>query len=196
MPRRSLIEALVVLASVRAVAAEPAPDPEARRVGQEANLETTERRQGFVGGAFAGPSFTIGSGTGTGGTLSLRLGQVATPRTVIAFELNGSGQPRKVTSGEVVTSTAASFLVGMQHWLGPSLSVRLLGGIGVYTCARCNANLTDDQRPGVAGGAGVGVDLVRFKRGFVLALDVTSVNQVNREGLVSTNTLGLGLSFD
>lgn len=185
---------------VRADAAEAPIDPEARRVGEEANLETTERRRGFVGGAFLGPSFTIGGGTGTGGTVSLRLGQVATPRTVIAFQLDGSGQLRKVSTGpgtsEIRTNSIGSFLVGMQHWIGPSLSVRLLGGVGVYTCAKCRSDLTDERRPGVAGGAGVGVDLVRFARGIVLALDVTSINQINRDGLVSTNTFGLGLSFD
>jgi hypothetical protein len=79
---------------------EPTPDPAAQLAGEEANLESTARRKGFTFGISIGPSVTIGGGTGTGGAVSLKLGQVAGPRTVISFELNGSGQllPNNYTS--------------------------------------------------------------------------------------------------
>ena len=184
---------------------DPAPDPEATRAG-EANLESLAKRRGFTFGASLGPSVTIGknTGTGTGGTLSLRLGQIATPRTVISFELNASGQLRRVATGmdamgnlttELRTNSVGSFLAGMQYWFGPSIWIRISGGFGVTTCQKCK-DLTTDTRVGtLAGGGGLGVDIVRW-RGTVLAVEAYNVSQIGNGGLQTTLVSAVSLSFD
>lgn len=193
--------ALVAIAGVRIAAAEvaaapaPAPDPAATRAAREANLETVERRRGLTGAFAFGPSFTIGAGTGTGAAASFRLGQVATSRAVITFELAGSAQLHQVGM-KTVANNVTSFLLGGQYWIGPSLWVRGAGGAGVYKCNQCEGTTTSYTRAGIAGAVGVGIDVVRFK-GLVLAVELSSINQLNRgEGLLSTNAFGLGLGFD
>lgn len=181
------------------------PDPEATRAG-EANLESLAKRRGFTYGASLGPSVTIGkdTGTGTGATLSLRLGQVATPRTVISFELNASGQLRRVVTGEdammkpiteLRTNSIGSFLAGVQYWFGPSIWIRISGGFGVTTCQKCTADLKDTRRGTLAGGGGLGVDIVRW-RGTVLAVEAYNVSQIGNGGLQTTLVSAVSLSFD
>jgi len=182
------------------------PDEEATRAG-EANLESTAKRRGFLFGASLGPSVTIGKsiGTGTGGTLALRLGQVATPRTVIAFEINAGAQVRRVGIGvdamdkpitEVRTNSVASFLAGAQFWFGPSIWIRINGGFGVTTCQKCSTDgTTDTRRGGLAGGGGLGVDIVRFK-GLVLGVEAYNVTQLTKDGLQTTLISALSLTLD
>ncbi len=181
------------------------PDPEATRAG-EANLESLAKRRGFTFGGSLGPSVTIGknTGTGTGATLSLRLGQVATPRTVISFELNFSGQLRRVATGmdamgdvttELRTNSVGSFLAGMQYWFGPSIWIRISGGFGVTTCQKCKDLTTDTRVATLAGGGGLGVDIVRW-RGTVLAVEAYNVSQIGNDGLQTTLVSALSVSFD
>ena len=80
--------ALAVVVASPIVDAAPSIDPAAARAA-DANLESTASRRWFTGALALGPSITIGNGTGNGGALSLRLGQVATPHTVITFEIAG-----------------------------------------------------------------------------------------------------------
>jgi len=199
---------LLTIASMSSAAAEdapdPSPDPVATRAG-EANLESLAKRRGFTFGASIGPSVTIGkgTGTGTGGALSLKLGQVATPRTVIAFELNGSAQLSRVTTGldamgmpirEVRTNSIASFLAGAQHWFGPSIWIRISGGLGVTTCQKCKNDM-DTRRAALAGGGGLGVDIIRA-RGLVLGVEAYNVSQLGKDGLQATLVFALSLSVD
>jgi len=181
------------------------PDPEATRAG-EANLESLAKRRGFTYGASLGPSVTIGknTGTGNGATFSFRLGQVATPRTVISFELNASGQLQRVGVGmdlmgnritELRTNSIGSFLAGVQYWFGPSIWIRISGGFGVTTCQKCSADLEDTRRGTLAGGGGLGVDIVRW-RGTVLAVEAYNVSQIGNGGLQTTLVSALSLSFD
>jgi hypothetical protein len=198
--------ALVVIAALAGTAladgsvAPPPPDPAATYAGEEANLESKELRRGFVGGGALGGSFTTGSTTGSGGALSLWLGQVATPRTVVLFEVAAATQFKRIdeTSG-LIADNVTSVLAGAQHWLGPSLWVRLTGGLGVYRCNQCDLDGDGRRetftRGGVSGGFAIGLDVVRW-RGLVLGLQASSVNQLSRVGLLSANSLGLALSFD
>ena len=178
--------------------ADEAVDPEAKRVGEEANLESNAKRRGFVGGMHLGPSFTTGSTTATGGAVWFRLGQVATPNTVILFELGGATNFKRIGM-ELTRDSLSAMTAGVQRWLTPSLSLRFTGGLGVYACNKCKTGVGDIRddflRVGLAGAFSVVLDLVRFK-GLVLALEGSSTNQVNREGFFSTNALLLGLSFD
>ena len=194
----SVVSSVAVPGARADAPAAPPPDPAARRAG-ESNLETLERRRGLTGGIMVGPSFTIGTGVGNGGAVAVRLGQVATPSWVLTFELNGSAQLRRTGSGadaDTYTNSIASFLVGGQYWVGPSLWVRGAGGVGVYTCTKlCGGMAGSERRTGPAAAVGVGVDLARFK-GLVLSIELSSINQLNRNGLLSTNGMALGLTFD
>lgn len=189
-----LVTIAVMGSGARAESKESSPDPAAVAAG-EANLESQAKRRGLTFGVSFGPSVTIGGGTGTGGAASFKLGQVATPRTVIAFELNGSAQRRKVAMGDIATNTISSFTVGAQYWVGPSLWIRGLGGIGFHHCDRCDSDLSDRDRVGLAGSAGLGIDLARA-RGVVLGLEGYGVSQLNRDGLLTTLVFALSLSVE
>lgn len=199
-----LVTIALVPSAVLADDDDSAPDPEAVSAG-EANLESLAKRRGFTYGAALGPSVTIGksTGTGTGATLSFRLGQVATPRTVISFQLNGSGQLRRVVTGEDVmgkpiselrTNSVVSFLAGAQYWFGPSIWIRMNGGFAVTTCQKCKDNM-DTRRAGLSGGGGLGVDIVRA-RGLVLGLEAYNISQISKDGLQTTLISSVSLMFD
>ena len=199
---------LVTIALVPSVGSaddETDPDPEATRAG-EANLESLAKRREFTFGAALGPSVTIGktTGTGTGATLSLRLGQVATPNTVISFQLNVGGILRRVATGmdpmgkpttDLRTSTISSFLAGAQYWFGPSIWIRMNGGLAVTTCEKCTTAGADTRRAGLAGGAGLGVDVLRV-RGLVLGVEAYNISQITKDGLQTTLVSSISLMFD
>ena len=188
--------AAVVVLATSVASADPAVDPEAKRVGEEANLESRDSRRGFVGGVYLGPSYTTGSTTATGGSFVVRLGQVANPSTVIQFELGGATNfKRKGEEGRLLRDTLMAFVAGFQRWLTPSLSLRFGAGVGAYNCNECGATGMSFTRAGIVGSFGVALDLIRFK-GLVVSLEASTTNQLNREGLFSTNALDLGLSFD
>lgn len=192
--------ALVVVVASPIVDAAPSIDPAAARAA-DANLESTASRRGFTGALALGPSITIGNGTGNGGALSLRLGQVATPHTVITFEIAGGAQLRRLGAGaeaETVANSVLGLLVGAQRWIGPSLWVRIGGGVGTFTCPqKCEgAPLGDSVRlTGLAGIGGIGVEVVRV-RGLTLGVELFSLTQLNRDGLLATGSLALSVGFD
>lgn len=195
---------LMPLASV--ASAEPPADPAATRAG-EANLETLEKRQGFTFGVMVGPSLTFGADVGTGGALTLRMGQVATPSTVVSFELNGAAVFHRVEDpadpdapGRLVANSNTTLLAGVQHWVNPSLFLRAGAGVGNYRCNECGAPDASgmrrtDKYAGVAGGFGAGIDVVRWGS-LVLAFEVHSVTLFTLDGMLSNNSLGLALSVD
>lgn len=186
---------LVVFASV--AQADPKPDPAASRAG-DANLESIEHRRGIVFGGALGPAVTIGGGTGTGGDLALKLGHVATPKTVIMMILGGSAQLHRDPAMKLVANNLTYALVGAQYWVGPALWLNLSVGGGTYHCNSCiddAGQLRDTKRAGPGGGVGAGVDLVRW-RGVVLDLEVYSVGVISRDGFIMTSGMSLGLAFD
>jgi hypothetical protein len=177
--------------------ADPTPDPAASRAG-DANLESIEHRRGIVFGAAIGGSVTIGGGTGTGGDLALKLGHVATPKTVIMMTLGGSAQFHKDLNMNLVANNLTYALVGAQYWVGPALWLNLSVGGGTYHCNQCvdDASIPrNTKRAGPGGGFGAGVDLVRY-RGVVLDLEIYSVGVISRDGFVMTSGMSLGLGFD
>lgn len=178
--------------------ADPKPDPAAARAA-DANLESIEHRRGIVFGAALGPSVTIGGGTGTGGDLSIKIGHVATPSTVITMVIGGSAQLHKIGSdGELVPNNLTYALVGMQYWAGPSLWIGLGGGGGSYHCNEC---IDDTGRSrtrkwaGVGTSFGAGVDLIRY-RNTVVGTEVYSVGLLTRDGFIATFGLALDSTFD
>lgn len=189
--------AIVGTASADTVApvAEPLPDPAALRAG-DANLEPITHRKGFTVGASVAPELTIGNGdvgSNTGGLLLLRLGQVATPSSVVYLELAGAGQLHKV--GErLEQNTHTSFLVGAQYWAG-SLWVRGGLGLGIYRGNDVPIAGHDIRHVGPGSSVGVGVDLVRMKSA-VLDLELFAMGMLYRRGIIMTSGVGFGLSFD
>lgn len=203
MRRAAACIALVLATAVahaddKAPPAEPKPDPAAERAGF-ANLESIEHRRGITFGASLGPSLTIGGGTGTGGDLALKLGHVATPKTVFTFVLGGSAQfHRSADMKTLIANNLTYALAGGQYWAGPSLWLGLGLGAGTYHCNECLNDAgarVNTKRAGPSGGLSAGVDLVRFK-GVVLGLEVHSIGVITREGFVMTSGMSLGLSFD
>jgi hypothetical protein len=189
--------AVLLIGFASVAAAEPKPDPAATRAG-DANLESTEHRRGIVFGASLGPSVTIGGGTGTGGDLALKLGHVATPKTVLMMTFGGSAQFHRDLNMKLVANNLTYALIGAQYWVGPALWLNLSVGAGTYHCNQCVDDASvprNTKRAGPGGGVGGGVDLVRF-RGVVLGLEVYTVGVISRDGVIMTGGMSLGLAFD
>ncbi|HEX2686009.1 MAG TPA: hypothetical protein VHN14_05300 [Kofleriaceae bacterium] len=180
-----------------------APDPAVEEAG-DANLESIENRRGLTfAGAFGGGlivGFGIKDSVGRGPSLSLRLGHVATRRTVITFELGITAALHKPPgmNSSLETNTNTNLLAGALHYLSPSLWLRFAGGLGVYNGRKVtlsNGQIGDVTLLGPAVLAGVGVDLARFKSA-VLGLEVGTSAMINRDGLLVASGLNLGLAFD
>jgi hypothetical protein len=204
--RVALLGAAALVAGVSGVARADAPDPAALEAG-EANLESTADRRGLVFAGSLGGAATIGFGiqdsVGRGGTVSLRLGHVATPRTVITFELQAAAVLHRPAQGsstksEVKTNTDANLLAGAQYYVNGSLWLRLAGGIGSYQGRDVDVGggkLGDVTLTGPAVLVGAGVDLARFKW-VVIGIEAASCAMINRDGMLMVSGASLGLQFD
>lgn len=196
------LAALVVAASARIARADDPPDPEpAADRAANANLESIEHRRGLVFSAALGPSLTFHGNTGTGGTFSLKVGHVATPRAVFTFLIGGGAQPHRVgTDGDLVANNVTYALAGAQYWATGSVWLSLGVGGGTFHCNQCIDQTTmiptDTKHAGLASGAGAGVDLVRFK-GMVLGLEIFSVLVLPKgDRVVLSGGSALSLAFD
>src|SRR4051812_6349183 len=115
--------------------ADTTPDPSVADAA-EANLESIENRNGLTFAASFGGGLILGFGikdsVGRGGSLSLRLGHVATRPTVITFELGVTAALHKPPgmNSNIETNTNTNVLAGALHYVNPSLWVRFSGGIG------------------------------------------------------------------
>jgi hypothetical protein len=185
-----------------AVTAPAAPDP-AVEDAAEANLESIENRSGLTFAASIGGGLVIGFGikdsVGRGGALSLRLGHVATRRTVITFELGTTAVLHKpAMTSETKTNTNTNLLAGALYYVNPSLWLRFGGGLGVYQGRQVTLStgqLGDVTLSGLAMLGGVGVDLARFKS-VVLDLEIATSAMINSDGILVASGANLGLSFD
>jgi hypothetical protein len=203
---------LVAAASVAHAEALPparpaAPDPAVVEAA-DANLESTANRRGLTFAVALGGGLMVGVGikdsVGRGGALSLRLGHVATPRTVITFELaitaalhRPSGTAAQMPSG-IKPNSDANFLAGAQYYVNPSLWLRGAGGLGLYqgrAVAVSNVAVGDVTLVGPALLAGAGLELARFKWA-VLGIEVATSAMISGDGVLITGGVGLGLSFD
>lgn len=186
----------------RPSAAPAAPDP-AVEDAADANLESTEDRSGLTfAGSFGGGlmlGFGIKDSVGRGGSVSLRLGHVATKRTVITFELGLTAALHKpAMQTKTKTNTNTNLLAGALHYVNPSLWLRFGGGLGVYTgrqVALSTGQLGNVDLVGPAMLGGVGVDLARFKS-VVLDLEIETSAMINNDGVLMASGAHIGLSFD
>lgn len=184
---------------------EPAPDPAVAAAG-EANLESTAPRRGIMVTLATGGAVSVGLGmknaTAQGGAATLRLGQVATPRTVIGIELVLAALFFDVEPGDggsLYRTDAGNLLVSAQYYVNPALWIRGAVGVGRYSG---DERIIDDlivrrriRLLGPSGSVGAGIDVVRLKR-FRASFEVSSTAMVNRDGVLSSNALLLGLTVD
>jgi hypothetical protein len=170
----------------------------------EANLESTQNRRGLTFSASIGGGMLVGFGikdsVGRGGEVSLRLGHVATRRTVITFELGFTAAlhkpPGMMSSTE--TNSNTNLLAGGLYYVNPSLWVRFAGGLGVYQGRQvtlASGAIGDVTLVGPAMLGGVGVDLARFKSA-VLGLEIGTSAMINSDGVLVASGANIGLAFD
>lgn len=169
----------------------------------EANLESTASRRGVTFAAAVSGGLLVGFGiedsVSRGGGLSLRVGRVATPRTVLTLEVRGTAAFHRPAMGNAVkTNTEGGAFLGAQYYANPSLWLRLAGGVGSYMgrqVAVGNGTLGDVTLNGPAILVGGGLDLARFK-GMVFGIEFATTGMVNGDGLLVATSAGLGLQFD
>jgi hypothetical protein len=198
------------------LAAEPPPDPSAVEAG-DSNLESISRRKGrnltFALGGGRTIGFGVADAVGTGGSVSLRLAQVASASTLITVELGGVvlvHEVKKVddfttcaTHLDQITNQDTNVAVGAQFYINRSLWIRGATGFGIYhgndiaPTGGMKVNCPDGTMPtlptgykqlklaGPVGIAGVGLELAQFKR-WSLGIEIMSIGMLNREGLLSS----------
>ena len=185
-----------------AAAAATTLDPSVEQAA-DANLESTADRQGFTVAASLGGGLILGFGIddsiGRGGALDLRIGHVATPRTVLTLEAAFTAAlHRPALASSTATNTSANVLAGAQYYVHHSLWLRVAGGVGVYQAnqiAMAMAKLGDLRLIGPAVLGGIGVEALRFRWG-VFGVEVATSAMVNREGVLVASDLMLGVAFD
>ena len=174
----------------------PIPDPSALDAA-DANLETKARRSGRSLTLAAGGGLTVGFGiedaVGRGPAASLRLGQVATARTVLTIEIASVTQ-LGASSGDR-RSLDTNLLLGAQYYVTSALWVRLAGGIGTFRGDTVGTSAVDVSLAGPAGAFGAGLDLVRWRR-VAIGMEMISIAMLNREGMLSSSGLLLNVSVD
>jgi hypothetical protein len=184
-----------------APSADATPDP-AVQDAADANLETNDSRSGLTFAIQVGGGLTVGFGindsVGRGGSLSLRLGHVATRRTVITFELTGTASLHKAASmNSTKANTDVNLMAGAQYYVNRSLWLRAAGGLGVYTRrdVRGTMGVEDVTLVGPAALGGIGVEILRFKWA-ALGFEIGASTMVNRDGVLIASGAGLDLTFD
>jgi hypothetical protein len=193
--------------AARAPVARPdtASDPAALEAG-DANLESTADRTGITFAASLGGGLLIGFGikdsVGRGGSASLRLGHVATRRTVITLELDITAALHRPTSAtmtsSIQTNTNTDLLLGAQYYVHPSLWLHVAVGVGGYQGRQVVVSGIERGDVTLIGPAvlfGVGIDLARFKWA-VLGFEIATTAMVNSDGVLVGTSGGLGLAFD
>jgi hypothetical protein len=178
------------------------PAPAAVEAG-DANLAPNADRHGLTFSGALGGGMMVGFGiqdsVGRGGSVSLRLGRVASPHTVLTIELAVTAALHKQgTNDAIATNSDTNLLAGAQYYVNPSLWLRFGGGIGVYQGRQVtlSTNQTGDLTlagPAVLGG--LGVDLLRFKWA-VLGIEFSTSAMINGDGVLVATGANVGLAFD
>jgi len=208
--RAAVLAAISAVGTARAEVSAPAPapaaqqaapDPAVERAG-DANLESTANRRRVTFAAAVGGGLMVGFGiqdsVGRGGAVSLRVGHVATQRTVVTFEVAATVfLHRAAMTAPTQTNSDVDLLAGAQHYLNPSLWLRLAGGVGIYHGHKQTASgapVDDVSLVGPAVLGGLGVDVLRY-RSVVLDLELSTSAMVNADGVVVASSAGFGVQF-
>jgi hypothetical protein len=171
------------------------PDQTAEEAAEEANLESNAPRHGTTFSASVGAGLTMGDGVGRGPSASFRVGHVATPLTVLTFELTGGSLLHQDKSSTTIHhNDDFSLMAGALHYVNASLWLRGAGGLTVYTTDNTPPEL-HPAHAGLGGLVGLGIDFVRWH---YLVLGLESFGQlsvVSTKGLVFNSGLCLGLTY-
>jgi hypothetical protein len=173
----------------------PAPDEIAETEAREANLESNAPRRGLTfGGALLGGIMLggdIGVGRGPGG--SLRVGHVATRKTVITFELVGTGALHKPSTTQTLTDSNGGLFLGAQRYASPSAWVRIAGGPDLLS-KNVGQGSVASNHGGIGGLVGAGLDLARWGY-LVFGLEAFLMTSVTGDGFKVQLAFGAGLSY-
>ena len=191
------LAAVVVVAMPAIAIAEPALE-RATREASNANLASESVHEGKQFTVAVGGGLTLGLGVddavGGGGSISFRLGQMATERIGFTIELTSVVLRQKVAVNTAMTDVKenvdSNLLVGAQFFVARSLWLRVATGLGVYVDAKLDRTLS-----GPAGLVGAGLDIVRKGR-VALGLETLGIGQINREGLLVTGGMLLNLAIE
>lgn len=185
-------------------AAKPSPFDEIADVeSREANLESKEPRKGVTVAGALGFGIMIGGdiGVGRGPAVSLRLGHVATRKTVITFEIAGTSALHKRTgvgpgAMESTTLTDSNFalLAGAQRYTTGSLWLRAAGGPTILVQNASTNGAGDKPIGGLGGLIGGGVDIARWGY-LVFGAELFGMGSVSSDGLKLQLAFSLGLSY-
>jgi hypothetical protein len=215
--RLAIAAVVVAFASVAHADLPKAPKPEAPKTeapnseppdeiadveSREANLESNERRKGFTIALAIGGDIMLGGdiGVGRGPWVSLRLGHVATRKTVITFELISTNGLHKEAEMDSPTLTDNNFglFAGAQRYTSRTFWVRAAGGLSVLVTDVVFADQTGGNKPipGVGGLVGGGLDIARLGRYIpVIGLEGFGMASVSRNGVNVQLALGLGFAY-
>jgi hypothetical protein len=171
------------------------PDPIVNSAGAH-GLESTSRHKGLNFTAAVGGSFTVGidiaGSIGRGPSGSFRLAHAASEKFAFTAELITTTLIRQIRgtdgSKETETDQGNGLLIGMQFYVNRSLWLRIAGGIS-------GMKFADKDLVGPTGAAGGGFDIVRFRRA-AIGVEMMSVGQINRDGLLTTTAFMLDLSIE
>ena len=177
-------------------AKQPPPDEIADVESLEANLESNEPRKGFTFAIAAGGGIRLAGGVANGPVLSLRLGHVATRKTVITFELiRTDAYHKQATMDPTVSDLNNGLFVGAQRYVKPIAWVRAAGGLAVLVKnADKDGTGGEDPVAGVGGLIGGGIDIARWGY-FVIGFEVVGMASVSKDGLKAQGGLSLGFSY-
>ena len=171
------------------------PDEVADVESREANLEANDPRSGLTFTFAPGGGTMIGNGVGRGFALSIRLGEVATRRTVITFEFAGTNAlHRQSTDGPVLQDSNFGLFAGAQTYRTSYLWLRGAGGL-TFLVRNAMKDGTGGEQPltGVGGIAGIGFDLLRSGY-FVAGLEAMGLASVSSDGFKVQIGVQLNLS--
>lgn len=176
----------------------PPPSPADPIVDSAAShgLESSSRHQGFNFTAAIGGGLTvgidIGGSVGRGPAGSFRFAHAASDKLAFTAELISVTLIRQIkgTDGSKQTETdqGNGVLIGTQFYVNRSLWLRLAAGIS-------SMKFSDNTLVGPTGLAGGGFDILRFRRA-AIGVEMMSIGQINRDGLLTTTAFMLDLSIE
>ncbi len=171
------------------------PQTRAEEAASDANLESDAPRSGFTLSVALGAGITMGDGAGRGPAVSFRVGHVATPSTVLTFEVTGGSLlHQRIGNSALLHNDFFGVMVGGLHYVSNSLWLRAASGLVGYTVDTGDA-MAGTAHTGFGGLGGAGVDLVRWHY-LVLGVEVFGqLAAVSTRGAMFNSGLCLGLTY-
>ena len=194
------MKALLVLVALCRVASADDPDDSGVTHAGEANLESKDSRQGIqLSGALGGGlaiGFRLKDANGTGGRISLRLGEPMTPNWVLTVEIAGGGQLHRdaTTMPQTHVDNDTNLLVGAQYYPSDSFFVRVAAGIGGYMQSVAARDSVDHRYAGPAVAFGAGLEIIKLKH-LTFDFELFSISLATRDGLLATTALCFGATI-